>query len=131
MAQSVPSESLNLEQYRWGNRLILLFAPSSENAVLKAQLERLVSHEEELEDRDLKIFQLFEASGLLEGQELSEEGVRAVRAQFKAPLDSFLFVLIGKDGGVKRRSAEFISVEDLFAQIDSMPMRQREMREGD
>lgn len=35
-------------------------------------------------------------------------------------------VLIGKDGGVKRR-AEKLDLENLFALIDTMPMRQSEM----
>ena len=42
---------------------------------------------------------------------------------------SFRVVLIGKDGGVKLRQEEPISVADLFALIDSMPMRKQEMRQ--
>lgn len=37
--------------------------------------------------------------------------------------------LIGKDGGVKGRWSSPVSNEDLFARIDSMPMRQREQRD--
>jgi hypothetical protein len=36
---------------------------------------------------------------------------------------------IGKDGGVKLRSAEPVAAGDFFALIDTMPMRRREMRE--
>lgn len=38
------------------------------------------------------------------------------------------FVLIGKDGGVKRRWTGQLSITDLFQMIDAMPMRQYEMR---
>ena len=38
-------------------------------------------------------------------------------------------VLIGKDGGEKLRSHEIVSPETLCRLIDSMPMRQEEMRE--
>jgi len=38
------------------------------------------------------------------------------------------FVLIGKDGGVKRRWTGKLSVDELFQAIDAMPMRQFEMR---
>ena len=38
------------------------------------------------------------------------------------------YVLIGKDGGVKRRWDGPLHVDDLFATIDAMPMRQFEMR---
>ena len=40
-------------------------------------------------------------------------------------------LLIGKDGGVKLRSTEPVSTDELFALIDSMPMRRREMEERD
>ena len=38
------------------------------------------------------------------------------------------YVLIGKDGGVKRRWSGPLNVGDLFQTIDAMPMRQYEMR---
>jgi hypothetical protein len=36
---------------------------------------------------------------------------------------------VGKDGTVKRRSEAPVPLSQVFEQIDSMPMRQREMRE--
>ena len=39
----------------------------------------------------------------------------------------FSVLLIGKDGGVKRRSTEVLDAWEFFDQIDTMPMRQREM----
>ena len=44
------------------------------------------------------------------------------------PASNFV-ALIGKDGGVKLRDEAMVSNEDLFALIDSMPMRRQEMRE--
>ena len=38
-------------------------------------------------------------------------------------------LLVGKDGGVKLRSEEPVSIQRIFDLIDSMPMRRREMRE--
>ena len=38
------------------------------------------------------------------------------------------YVLIGKDGGVKRRWTGKMSIDELFQTIDAMPMRQYEMR---
>jgi hypothetical protein len=36
--------------------------------------------------------------------------------------------LVGKDGGVKRSDRDVVSMDALYAQIDSMPMRQEEIR---
>lgn len=43
--------------------------------------------------------------------------------------DPFTFVLIGRDGGEKLRSAEVVSAEKLFGLIDAMPMRKNEIKE--
>ena len=42
--------------------------------------------------------------------------------------DEFTFVLIGLDGGEKMRSTKVVSLEQLFGLIDSMPMRQWELK---
>ncbi|MEO0341702.1 MAG: DUF4174 domain-containing protein, partial [Bacteroidota bacterium] len=47
---------------------------------------------------------------------------------YKKQKDSFLFILIGKDGGVKLRSTSVVPLDDLFALIDGMPMRRAEIR---
>jgi hypothetical protein len=37
--------------------------------------------------------------------------------------------LVGKDGGVKARWGDVVGREELWARIDAMPMRRRELRE--
>lgn len=129
MSQTANTQTINLHDYMWQNRLVLLFAPSAQHEDLKRQLEELADLQAGMEDRDLKVIQLFARSGLLEETELAEEDVLLLRQQFGVPSQGFSFILIGKDGSVKRRSTEVVPAADLFAQIDSMPMRQREMRE--
>ena len=41
----------------------------------------------------------------------------------------YSLLLVGKDGGEKRRELLPVSVHKIYAQIDGMPMRQREMRD--
>jgi hypothetical protein len=42
----------------------------------------------------------------------------------------FTVELLGKDGGVKARWGDVVGREELWARIDAMPMRRRELREG-
>ena len=49
---------------------------------------------------------------------------------FNLEEDKFTVLLIGKDGTEKGRWHEPVSVEELFTLIDTMPMRQREMKEA-
>ena len=41
---------------------------------------------------------------------------------------SFEVLLVGKDGGVKLRSSKPVAVSEIITLIDTMPMRQNEMR---
>jgi hypothetical protein len=71
-------------------------------------------------------------SGLVERDIVVLSDVSAPgRSQFREALqiDGFEIFLIGMDGGVKLRSKTPISVEELYAVIDAMPMRRREMRD--
>ena len=51
----------------------------------------------------------------------------ALRDAYDVLPHDFRVVLIGKDGGVKLRQDEPISMANLFALIDSMSMRKQEM----
>jgi hypothetical protein len=42
---------------------------------------------------------------------------------------AFQVELLGKDGGVKARWEDLVGVEELWARIDAMPSRRRELRE--
>jgi hypothetical protein len=52
----------------------------------------------------------------------------AMARKWGASGQGFTYLLIGKDGGVKARAREAVPLDEVFRQIDSMPMRQQEMR---
>ena len=43
--------------------------------------------------------------------------------------DAFQVELLGKDGGVKARWEDVVGVRELWARIDAMPSRRRELKE--
>ena len=117
-----------LESLRWANRIFLVYgsAPETDHAV-----EQLESFAAEIDDRQIAWFVL--GDGLLR---TNFEG--PMDAAFEEYLESRYFipepngpvvVLIGKDGEVKSRLPD-LDLDRLFAQIDSMPMRQQEMRDA-
>ena len=67
---------------------------------------------------------LSEAGGL--GLTTSE--ARALRERYGVPVDRFAVKLVGKDGGVKRSDDSVVDMRAIYGLIDTMPMRQREMR---
>ena len=45
------------------------------------------------------------------------------------PAEGFQVELLGKDGGVKARWEDVVGVGELWARIDAMPSRRRELKE--
>ena len=105
-----------LDQYRWTNRPVLLFAPSERDEAYLLQMKILDADKSGLAERDILVL-----------SDISALGKGKLRETLQ--IDGFEIILIGKDGVVKFRSKTPISVEELFSLIDAMPMRRQEMRD--
>ncbi|NGP75810.1 DUF4174 domain-containing protein [Balneolaceae bacterium YR4-1] len=119
-----------LSDYRWENRLLLVFAPSQENDDYQKQLEELNSNREGVLDRDLKIVHLFsDDASNIDGQQIDDKSTEDIYKKYEVTPGQYTVILIGKDGTVKLRTGNLLTNKEVFGLIDSMPMRQREMRE--
>jgi Domain of unknown function (DUF4174) len=114
--------------YRWDNRLLLVFAPDADSARLRRQREILRVAEPGLNERDMIIIFIIGDAVATKGPPAAPVAAVDLRKAYGVSPHQFRAVLIGKDGGVKLRQEQPVSVADLFALIDSMPMRQQEMR---
>ena len=106
-----------LAAYRDKARVLVVLAPTATDPSLLRQREIFAAMKEGAGERDLA---LLEAIG-------SGEQARALRRLFGLD-ESFHAVLVGKDGGDKLTASNPLGADQLFPLIDSMPMRQREMR---
>jgi hypothetical protein len=121
---------MDLSRFRGRNRLLLIFAPSASDEGYARQRDLLKRHEAGFADRDLLALHLFEdGSGGSMGEPVTPEQAAAARREFGVGDGLFAAVLVGRDGGAKLRSGEPVPAPDLFARVDAMPMRRREMRE--
>jgi hypothetical protein len=125
-------DTVNLMEYQWKNRLLLLFTPSLQAPVyikLKENLSRQ-EEEEEVLDRDLLIFHISESGETNLWNSPQPEGSDdSLREKYSIKPGTFTILLIGKDGGVKMRREGRVELNEIFSVIDAMPMRQREMRQ--
>ena len=125
-----------LGNYRWSHRPLLVFAPD-EGELLQEQRAMLEQAKAGLAERDMLIVEVVgvdtgratDPRGDAADVKLVAEDVKALRTKFDVLLGDFAIILIGKDGGEKRRESEPMELEPIFEQIDGMPMRQDEMRE--
>ncbi|ANM02915.1 hypothetical protein AMC78_CH00774 [Rhizobium phaseoli] len=116
-----PIESL--AAFQWKNRVFILFA-DRDNARAARQESQLLADRSALDERDMvvlkvsggKVRALFGATDGLDGE--------AIRHDLEGPeAGEFAAFLLGKDGTVKLKLSEPITNGELFAIIDSMPMR--------
>lgn len=121
--------SIDLETYRWEKRVLLVFAPTPDHAAYGDLKRQIQSQQQAFEERDMVLIEVVAGGPSRVGAKpLNPAGAAQLRVRFDVADEQFGLFLIGKDGGVKLR-AEQPDLNDVFALIDTMPMRQREMRQ--
>jgi len=122
---------MDLNVYRWKNRLLMVFSSSPDDPNYQSLIGEIQEQRKGLRDRELLVFEILEKGESRFGDTvLKKEAIDFLRQKFSAGQGSFLVILIGKDGGEKmRRQNQKVSLTEIFAVIDGMPMRQREMKE--
>lgn len=114
--------SLDLQQYLWRNRVLLVFASRADDPALAQQKTIIERSAAGVAERDLVLIAVPPEADTGAGP------AARLRAKFGATAQGFRVVLVGKDGGAKFASSEPIEAERLVGVIDAMPMRRREMR---
>lgn len=122
------SEYLDLQKYRWKNRICLVFSPSQSDPSYLAFRQQWSDQISEIKDRDLVLIEIVaDSENRVNGNAISESSKSQLYTRFRIDPQCFEVILIGKDGSEKLRG-DRISVGQLFQRIDSMPMRQEEMK---
>ena len=116
MAIMIPKEleGIELNQYLWKNRNFLTFTDDEDYADLIKLKVEMKENNCEILNRDLLHFHL------------CNDG--KTRNKTTKNDQSYRILLIGKDGGIKYESNQYVSLIQLFELIDLMPMRQDEMQ---
>jgi hypothetical protein len=110
---------------RWQRRLFLVFADEPGDR-LDRQLALVASPKFGARDLDLIEVvgnQAVRVNGVARASPTAAELRRAFGVG-----EGFAVRLVGKDGGVKLATRQLVTMDDLVALVDSMPMRQQEMR---
>lgn len=121
MSDAVEDE---LRSFRGHTRLFLVFGPSETDPQVTKQLEAFRGQHDSLNERDTRIFSVLEGSAPTAGASPA-----SWRKRFDVGPSRFTAVLVGKDGTEKKRWIEPVSLADLQAEIDAMPMRQQEAQQ--
>ena len=115
-----------LTAYRDKNRVLLVFAPTPQDAAYQEQIKLWLPEKTGFDDRQLLVVPVF-------------ANARKMTADQQAPLlplmkkhaidgNTFAVVLIGKDGHDAYHASKPVPADALYGVIDAMPMRRAEMK---
>jgi len=125
---SATAMAAELSDYRWESRPLLVFAPTASDPRFAETLKRLDATRCDFLSRDMVLGQVVaDGNSTLDGQAIDADQARRLANQFAIGDDAFSVVLIGKDGGEKFRVDEVPDLRTIYAVVDGMPMRSREM----
>ena len=123
---SVQSNMLTLDDLRWEKRIVVTF--SNDQKINETLEDELKDSNHEINDRDIIYFLISPTTTLSNSESyLSLEDLGYLIHEHFNNEDQFKVILIGKDGGVKMEKNNF-DLQYIFQLIDSMPIRQREMK---
>ena len=123
------SESFSLSDYQWENRLLVVSSPAADEPKFTQQLQQVTASGSEFAERDLVLIRLAtDGTSHAGDRKLESAQVEAIRAELGIDAGAFAVRLVGKDGGVKLAKNSVVPMHDIYALIDTMPMRLQEMR---
>jgi hypothetical protein len=121
--------SFALRDYQWEHRVLVVSGPAENDPKFAEQRQALRLSAAAFTERDMVLVSLVDGSSAAGDRELTAEEVASIRAALGIEPGSFAVRLIGKDGSVKLSGETVLPMAEIYALIDSMPMRQREMRD--
>lgn len=110
-----------MERLTWKSRVIVVYTPEADSKDFQKQKQILAEKTKGVKERDLVVIECV-------GKTLSSEDKNYVARHFNHDLSQFGVWLVGKDGGTKLSENKPTTTEKFFSLIDSMPMRQSEIK---
>lgn len=116
-----------VEHYKWHKRVLVVSAKDTSDADLVRLQNELAVAKSEFADRDLELVVLLDSGMSIAGhRQLTPMEIDKTRAGLDIQPGMPALRLIGKDGSVKL-ATESASLDEIFALIDTMPMRRNEV----
>jgi len=94
----------DLSEHQWRHRLLFPVAPDGDDPDLAAQQRSVELRRNPVLNRDMRVFRLLREQGFNEDAELPHGTVTSLRKQLGVTPEDRLRILMGKDGGIRRRA---------------------------
>lgn len=129
--EPMKTQSIKLSDFGWEKRIVVLYATDKENESYQTQLIRISNSKKDFEERNLITISIFKDSenGYLNNDPIDIDSTEAIVDRFDLNEENRnVAILVGYDGGEKERYELPVELEKIYALIDTMSIRQMEMR---
>ncbi len=112
----------NLKDLKWKNRVLVVVTNDKE------EINDLLSvHIIELTEREFVIIQFDGENSYIDDKLMSKRFSHSLKKKLKDIPEEVYLILIGKDGQIKNLYAKNTNLNEIFSDVDKMPMRMNEM----
>lgn len=115
--------SQNLDKHQWNERVIMIFADKEHKSLAEQQCELIIKNNEKFLDQRIVLYKCIEDQCTFYDFKDTPKTLASVKDS-----KGFKIILIGLDGGEKFSSDTFVKPDVIVELIDTMPMRQQELR---
>ena len=117
-------KSINhLSDLKWKNRVLVVVTNEKE------EIKDLIKiHNIELKEREFVVIQLDDEKAFIDYTQMSKRFSQSILKKVKNIPQEVYFVLIGKDGRIKNLFSKNTGMNEIFSEVDKMPMRINEMK---
>ena len=118
------SNSINhLSDFKWKNRVLVVITDK------KKDIQDLIkNYNIELDKREFLVIQFDGKKAFINDKKMSKRFSNSLQKKIRNISQEIHFVLIGKDGKVKNLYSKNANVNEIFLEVDKMPMRINEMK---
>ena len=117
-------KSINhLSDLKWKNRVLVVVTNE------KKEIKDLIKiHNIELNEREFVVIQLDDEKAFIDYTQMSKKFSKSILKKVKNIPQEVYFILIGKDGRIKNLFSKNTGMNEIFSEVDKMPMRINEMK---
>ena len=118
------SKSINhLSDLKWKNRVLVVVTNEKE------EIKDLIKiHNIGLNEREFIVIQLDDKKAFIDSTQMSKRFSQSILKKVNNIPQEVYFVLIGKDGRIKNLFSKNTGMNEIFSEVDKMPMRINEMK---
>lgn len=121
--------SQDFKKHQWKNRVLIVSTIDDTSSDFLKQIDLLKNLDQELKERKLIVYQIVDDKYKV-GFSSNFKSSNSISNKYVNTKKGVQITLIGLDGGVKLKQNSVLITEKLFAIIDGMPMRKRELRKN-